>query len=300
MLKLSTQKINQSILICGCGRSGTSIMGTLIASHKNVEYCFDPPLIHKLIYLTNNIAPQIWRELLETSLYSDYFIGQIAGRNLNFNKYDLSYILNYKEENEINERLSNKAKRSEIEKKAQGHTLCFKVTDALLQIKFFKSLYPDINIIVMFRNAYDTIYSIVNQRWFSDETISKINIDKTQPMKIYKGIHVPLWVKEEEKDIWIASNEIERAAMYYIALNSILLKNMDLAITINYDLFIKNPFEAAKELGKILNIEQGQKTENIIKSIKPLSKHPADLIKKCRNSLCEQAKNLSDQISLFL
>ena len=42
--------IGKSILIGGCGRSGTTILGKLIGSLEGIEYYFEPAFLHKFIY----------------------------------------------------------------------------------------------------------------------------------------------------------------------------------------------------------------------------------------------------------
>lgn len=300
MLRHSTQKINNCIFICGCGRSGTSIMGSLIASHKNVQYCYDPPLLHRLIYFTRNLNSEGWQELFESYLYTDVFMGAIAGRNLNFNRYDQSYVLHYKSKEEIESRLDRVARRAELADEAKKHTLCVKVTDALLQIKYIKTLYPGMRFIVMCRNANDTITSIVKQGWFSDKSISNTLADNALPMRIYQGVNVALWVEDEEVDFWVAATEIERATMYYVKLNSILLENMRLAIVVNYDKFVKCPQYVAKMLRKVLKLEEGEKTKDIIETITDNRKQIEYKLLSVSGELRDRAEAISSQLDSLI
>jgi hypothetical protein len=98
-------KVNNSILITGSARSGTSIMGKIIHSLKNVEYVFEPPTLVSLFSVIHEMDEKHWSLLFQTYLYEEFLINAIAGRNLNFNTNDDSCIYNTKPRNEIEERL---------------------------------------------------------------------------------------------------------------------------------------------------------------------------------------------------
>ena len=274
-------------------------MGRLIASHKNVEYAFDPPLLHRLIYFTNILSREDWRALFESYLNSDIFMGAIAGRNLNFNRYDLSYVLHHKTQEEITARLERVARREILAEEAKSHTLCLKVTDALLQIEYIKSLYPGMRFIAMCRNANDTIRSVVKQGWFSDANIAKSSGDSTLPMLVYHDVNVPLWVDDESKDSWVTATEVERAAMYYIRLTSVLLEKRHLAIIVNYDNFVKSPRSVSEKLREVLKLHEGEKTERVIGSVMRDRSHVADGLAELSDTLRDRAESIASELDAF-
>ena len=53
------ESINESILISGCGRSGTTIVGKLLHSFDNVDYFFEPPLTYTILPLLGKISDDI-------------------------------------------------------------------------------------------------------------------------------------------------------------------------------------------------------------------------------------------------
>jgi len=292
--------VNKSILVCGCGRSGTSIMGRFIASHKNVEYCFDPPLIHRIVYLTDKMEIADWREVFETYLYMDIFTNQCAGRNLNFNRNDISYVYNFKDEDEVVARCGILAKRSEIPRIFQNHVLCFKVTDALLIIDFLKKLYPSMKILIMCRNVNDTVASLVEQKWFSDEVLAVKCEDRVLPMRKEGRLSVPLWLKSQDVDSWIQSNETERATMYYIALNSRVLESKNSAIVVNYDHMVADPTKVCARMGCVLDLETGAKTESIVSHIRATPRDNRDILLKCRTDLRVKALQISEALKSIM
>lgn len=295
MLRHCTETLNRGIFICGCGRSGTSLMSRLIATHERVELCFEPPLIHRLIYFSKMLKPESWGELFEAYIFTDAFMGAVAGRNLNFNRHDQSYVLALKSKEEVEARLSRVARRADLAEEAAKRTLCVKVTDALLQIRTIKSLYPGMRFVVMCRNANDTIASVVGQGWFSDRSISDTAADNTLPMRIHRGLNVPLWVEDEEVDSWLSATEVERATLYYIKLNSMLLENMHLAVVVHYDKFVKRPQQVAGTLREVLALESSERTKDLIETITDERTHEYAL-RGVKSELRDRAEAISSQL----
>ena len=61
--KKISKKCNEAIIISGGARSGTTIIGKVLHSLKNVEYAFEPPALFALFPLINDLPKKIWKLL---------------------------------------------------------------------------------------------------------------------------------------------------------------------------------------------------------------------------------------------
>ena len=88
---------NKIVVITGVARSGTTILAKIIGSFCDVNYLFEPaimllvpPLIQKKF-----LSEKQGADLLKGVLFEDFYLQMIQGRYVNFNKNDDSYIGNY-------------------------------------------------------------------------------------------------------------------------------------------------------------------------------------------------------------
>jgi hypothetical protein len=270
--KPGARLVNSSLIVCGCGRSGTTIMGKLIGSCAGVEYLFDPPFVHSMIYYIDRIDSRAWAEMMESYLYSDFFLNALAGRNLNFNTNDDSCIYNIKSREEIAARLGKSFGRNELARIAEGSRMAFKVTDLVCKIGELKDIYPGSQVIAMYRNPVDTINSILEKKWFTDDAISVTSPEPMNFRLIHKGKRIPFWVEEKDYDFWMTTTEVNRAAYYFIATNEILYRNRGLVKIVDYDKFVQSPSEISDRLLAQLNLQKGYATQGVIDSISPRAK----------------------------
>ena len=256
-------KVNNSIFITGSARSGTTIMGKIIHSMKNIEYAFEPPTLLSLFaeINDNHISNEAWSLLFETYLYEDFLVNAIAGRNLNFKPNEDSYINLVKTTREIENRLQSNSRKHEVRPKE--YRIAFKIPDVTPYLFQFKKMYPDVYIVYMVRDASDTINSLLRKKWFSNNSLKEEN--RVYPLYEYKGQSIPHWVDFDKKDEWLEMTELDRCAYYYIRNQQIMsLSNM---LYINYDHFIENPIEIFDTISNYLGLVQGEKTKSILDTI---------------------------------
>ena len=270
MLKLSKQAsqiCSNAVMVTGSARSGTTIMGKLIHSFRQVEYAYEPPMLFTLFSLIEKLNREEWCLLYETYLYEEFMLGALAGRAINCNKSDDSSIYRVKNPQEIEDRLQNSLGKSDAEEQARLHRLAFKLPDVVPFISMLVERYPAMKVVVMLREAIDTLNSLMKKKWFSHENNNNALI---WPFREYQGVHVPFWVKEEDDSIWAELNELDRAAYYYVRVN----ENVDEIkgrIEVKYSKLLENPYEVAENLAALLGVSFGKMTEEIIAEIKPTS-----------------------------
>jgi hypothetical protein len=285
--------IDKGIFISGSARSGTTIIGKLISTLSNVEYFYEP-LMAFPIMLNNGIKNS--KKLLEIYLVENLLIESMAGRNFNFNENDDSCIYNSKSKKEIDEIMSKSYVRKELEEKYLKVVFSMKQPDIIWFLRDLRFLYPNTNYVLMHRNPNDVINSLKRKGWFSSENLQKINLTPQYPKKIIDNIKIPHWVKQEDEIFWLNTDEINRCGYYYKRVSEEVLENAGSSIIINYEEFIEKPNEVFRYLVKLLGLEFGEKTEEILSTVQYQYKHREDYLEGLDGELLSAIENLDEKL----
>lgn len=240
-------KCNSAIIISGAARSGTTLMGKIIHSMKDVEYIFEPPLLFSLFPLIKKMPPLQWQLLYETYLYKDFLINALAGRRLNCNRKDDSSIYYVKSKKLIQQRLSKSWRKEEI--KTKNSQIVYKMPDIVPFISEIQKYYPGTRVILMHRNFNDTFQSLKKKGWFTNKGL------KNPTNYLYNEYAIPHLTEDQ------------RIKYYYDKMYKNIKKIKNLVI-VKYEDLVKNPNKEVKNTSKKLGLEYGDKTKDIISTIK--------------------------------
>ena len=263
--ELAAKKIHNSTLISGSARSGTTIVSKIVHSFYKVELAFEPPMLFSLIPLIDNLREKDWKLLYETYLYEDFFLNSLAGRSINCNLVDDSSIYNVKSNNEISKRLKYSASKVDVERIAMDSNLVFKLPDITPFIAKINNYYPSSKVVIVKRDAVGVLNSLLKKQWFSDYNL--LNKNMVWPFIYRDGFRVPFWVRERDISSWVKMTEIDRCAYYYIRVN----ENVDLIenkIEVKYNELLRDPYNIVENLSHDLGFKFGEKTCEIIGTIK--------------------------------
>ena len=283
--ELAFEKAANAIVVTGSGRSGTTILGKVIHSFESVEYAFEPPMIYGLLPLIGHMPSSQWKLLYETYLYEELLINALAGRSINCNRSDDSSIYNVKGTHEIEDRLNKSLGKWEAESIAGSYTIAYKIPSAMPFLPLLVGYYPATRVVNIKRGAVETINSLMKKDWFADENMLTRSI---WPFRLREGYKIPFWVKEEDDDYWLQLNNIDRCAYYYVRVSEDL-ERVPGRIEIDYEDLLANPAITIRSLADRLGLQFGEKTNEIVQSIKPTNK-PRDmgLMDKITPSLAER------------
>jgi len=256
---------SKAILVTGSARSGTTIMGKVVHSLYGVEYAYEPPMLFALLPMISSMPEDDWRLLYETYLYEEFLLNVLAGRAINCNRVDDSSIYRVKSPAEIEDRLKKSLPKAQAEKRATNHIVAYKLPDVVPFLPALQDHYPSMRIVVMLRDAMETLNSLLKKGWFSRENETSALI---WPFRRYEGIHVPFWVREGEDALWAELPEIDRAAYYYIRVNEDVPK-INNRIEVRYARLLAAPREVVGEVADFLGLQFGAMTDAIIETIRP-------------------------------
>lgn len=287
-----SSKVNNAIVISGCGRSGTTILGKIIHSMQGVEYILEPPMLACLMSTISEIDEQSWKLLYESYLYEEFLLNAIAGRTINCNRKDDSSIYNCKSEQEIEQRLHNSLSKVETQKLAVDAHISWKWPNAVPSLPMVKEYYPGSRIIICTRGAVDVFHSILSYGWLSDDSIQKKN--QFWPVRHVDSTQIPYFIDPKYDDNWADADILQRIAYYYISMMEPIEHITD-CIVFNYHQFADKPHETIQALADQLELSGGAKTQELLDGVKPRTydDRDTDILDVLKAEEKEQVINLS-------
>lgn len=234
------------IIITGAGRSGTTILGKIIGSMEPCYYLFEPSIMKFGGYDFKN---------LRATIFEDYWILQIQGRNWNWNEHDDSYWRNY-----LDGYIDTDRFRA-IEE-TRNSKLCIKVTECQQRIGFYDILFPELKAIHIYRDGNDVVDSMVKRGWYSDKYMRMGYLDHLQ-----NGY--PWFLTHISGKKWNEYNQYTRCAAVWRSTTETGVDS-DM-VQIRYENLAGYNFDA---LASDLGLKISKLTRKHIGSIRKPSKHP--------------------------
>ena len=252
------------IWVSGNPRSGTSLLGKILASCKGCEYSFEPELLPYIINLKDHLNRHKWKEIYQGYIEEELFFNLLVGRKINFRKKEDSSIQVLKSNKEINKKLLTNLSRVYFSKYLKRNKINFIIKFPAIDINKVISCYPKNKNVLIRRNIYSVISSLVKKKWFSNQ---KNLIDSFLPHKIIGSRKYPYWFDKKYLKIWKKSNEITRCAIFVLVSENYYHK-LKKNILINYEDLVSNPIESIKELTKKMNLRMTKNTFQILNTVK--------------------------------
>ncbi len=255
------------IWVSGNPRSGTSLLGKILASCKGCEYSFEPELLPYILSLKETLNAQKWKELYQGYIEEELFFNLLVGRKVNFRKREDSSIQIIKSKKEIKKKLLTNLSRVDLSKYIKKNKVNFIIKFPAIDIKKIISLYPQNKNVLIKRNTYSIISSLFKKKWFSNE---KNLIDSFLPHKIINSKKYPYWFDKKYLKIWEKSNEMTKCAIFFLVSENYYEKIKNYSL-IEYEELISNPNKSIKKLAKRLNLQMTQNTFQILKTVRKSS-----------------------------
>ena len=252
----TSKVLEDAVWITGCARSGTTILGKIISSLKNIEYAYEPETLFYLLPLISKIKKKYWQEIYSKYMIEEIFFNLCVGRKINLKKNDQSSIYNFLSKTDIEKKLNLNLRRKDLEKylSKNNKKLVIKIPDVLHSLVFLQKYYPKNKIIVIKRDKKAIMSSLIKKKWFSKKNFSP---------DIYKNEN---WIDLKSYTKWIKLNENERASFYvdYINSSSNKIKNK---LVVQYEDLVRDPKKTVIKICKFLKLKKTKKTLDIIDQI---------------------------------
>jgi len=243
-------KIKRCFLV-GCGRSGTSILGSLLGSMKKVTFSYEPEIFYG-VYGKVDLNEDVLRKELITSMVDRCCYFDIKSRRaVNINPKEDSYFLKTDVSNEEN--VTN------------PHSVnLIKLAGLNFAVNKVKDDFPDAFFLGIVRNPHDVVQSVCARGWFDTPFSKGCYFWKTRSADS-RGV-VPIFVADKHIDLWLGGTKSDRALIYYVEQNRALCdSNTNMMIT--YEKLVKEPKWAATCFSQIFKVEPSSKTVQIVNQI---------------------------------
>ena len=252
--------LNNVVWITGCARSGTTILGKILSTLKNVEYAFEPEFLFGLLLTINKIKKQKWLKIYNTYIIEELFFNLCTGRRVNFKKNEDSYIGHSLNNKDIKKKLKINLRRIDFEKYLNKNkkTLIIKIPDVSKNLTILQKYYPKNKFIITKRDTKPIVNSILKKKWFKQNNNLPwiYNDPELFGPKIFKK--------------WKKLNEIEKAKLYVNEINKNCKKIKNKHI-FSYENLLKDPNKEINKICRFLNLKKTNKTKEIIKTVKKIN-----------------------------
>jgi len=224
-MKPVEQIAEQVIAITGVTRSGTTLLGKMIATFDPIEYIYAPsdmsylPLMASAGFMNGEMATYLMGKYA-----NELMITSLLGRNANMRKSDESYALNTMSEDELHYRWNRLSEREDAIQYAKGRNAGFatKFTNYQPYYDFLIRSFRNCKLIHIVRNGLDVAASIEKKGWYADERMNT-SID-TSMTKVIKDqntgetFHVPFHIPAKDSKSFHQADLFERGLLSWCVL----------------------------------------------------------------------------------
>ena len=252
---------NRVLIITGVGRSGTTILGKLIASMDPVYYLFEPAIMK----YAHNLPPEIFKALL----FEDYFLPLIQGRG-NMNPADWSFQGNHMSEKQIEHAWSLSRREDAIKFiKEKKPLFVIKMPEYQHRIGSMFDTFTGLRCIDIIRNGHDVISSTVKRGWYTDEYCNTQMIDYLYSDRM---CNIPMFLSKKAGKRWPGMDQATRAACVWRCLTQRSIDNAKMYggryMVVKYERFKEAPRAIAFELCFGYGVELTPLADKHIQSVK--------------------------------
>lgn len=299
--------IEDMVVVTGIPRSGTSIFGQLIGSFSTVEYAYEPPMVNffDATLRHGEIDPETVEDIFLPYLYFEHFAEYLHGRRYSFREGDFSYILGMKTVPELLEQWRTVNGLGDAIERAPDHTFSFKYPGFYDLLSVLYEATPSIKVIDLGRNLERIVASMYDKEWFFDHTL-RPNSPGRWPYHSTDSVQVPYLVDEDDADWWQEMSPSTRTVYVCNRFAEDRLTflerygDRETYEEVRYERFVECPNDVAEEVAEFLDLAPGQRTPDVIDSVKS-TPSPANLdqiLSSCDRDVQERYAELSPRFEL--
>lgn len=269
--KQNTQRL---VVLTGAPRSGTSLLGRLLATLEGIDYHYEPPMVWMVSALLSmgRLEPDVATMLLRVYLHEDLLCESVAGRKANLRPNDESLVLDAIGWKELVKRWSSVRNRADALDYIRGHRLvpAVKMPSIVDSVAFLANAFPESRTVLIMRDGREVVRSILRKGWFTDEGIES----NYWPHKVVDGRKMPHLVADADAGRWLAMNPASRACYLWrrdAELAAGLRRTMapERLYLLRYEDLLSRPAETMRALAQFLGSGLTRLTELGLMEVRP-------------------------------
>jgi hypothetical protein len=295
---------NPTVIITGACRSGKTTIGNILATCDEVEYADEPWFMMQISHMMANgtISTNKAKGLIPTYL-SELLNDLILLRGANFRIDDLSSIWTKKRTEEILYRLTSVKSRADVQAliKENKTQLILTLSEAGPTLSNMTQHIGDVKVIHVVRNGLEVAQAIADKKWFSNENLKRPNMAMLTSKVNFKNTlyYIPWWVKEEDVELFLTYNDLERGLFYWCSIIEYSISNFKKVknvFTLNFESLLINPTETSRTVMDFLGLRMSKLAELKINDIKKSKVDIRPLEENISSMLLENYKSLFNKI----
>ncbi len=265
------------IFITGVPRSGTTLIGKIIASFKGVDYHYEPPTFYMLCSLlaTGALPEDVASKLLKVYLYEDLMVESAHGRRANLRPNDDTFVLNSISWQALVSRWTNIRNRGDAANfiKNEKLRIACKMPNILDALDLLVRIFPASQVVIIVRDGREVVRSMLQKGWLNDAVLQ----EELWPYALVnEGINVPYSVEPDIASKWAGMNSATRACYLWRRhaqlgmdfINRFPLENPQVH-QVRYEKFLQDPEDVVRKLTMFLGNEMTECTKVRIREVCP-------------------------------
>jgi hypothetical protein len=260
------------VFIDGPTRAGKSLLSGIISSFQKtnqIDFFYDIERIIPAVELGG--VEFEYADAVLSSILNQYLYNHTIGRKVNFRPDDQTGVLNSPNVTDYIGRLTKQDGDHVIDEIEIGDRMYpFMTHNLMYHFDILQQLSIDFNLIHMFRNPIDNVYSMwkrgLGERYGEDPRLFELAI-------AYRGAGMP-WYSAPHAEDWQTSTPPERCIIDHFHLVDEIITNFQNASTITnvrpvfFESIVTNPYDEIQALADYLGEEQSDATPNEIQNAK--------------------------------
>lgn len=263
------------ILLTGCARSGTSIVGRYLASLENFIYTYEPPSLMALLAERENIADDSFWNIWSTQTVMDSGVGSFTGRTLNLNSLEESSAYRFLTRDTIEHRLRVTLRSSEALRLLNDRTIVVKIPDLAVELAKITRVLPHMVTIATVRHPASVALSLKERGWYKNPQL--IDSGLALPMQEGPLGVVPYWLGEHDHEKWYHGSEYDRCLLNFIHTSD--FTKIQPSILFDFEQMIESGGASLRLLAEDLGAQETSTSSSIRDSIhgdKPIAEFSED------------------------
>lgn len=265
--------VKRPVLIAGVQRSGTTLLGGIVATFSGAEYEFEPrifewvPLLHRSGGIDHPASLALMRGAAD-----EFMRNHLMCRSVNMRPGESSNKAERIGERELLARYAGVRGVADVRRRVEqgGARLVLKVVNPEPSLGLLFDAFPDMRLVQIIRNPFDTAFSLAGKGWFGDGPMQAGEVSFMR-REGPQG-RVPWWVPPGREDRFFRFSTLERSLWFCIRMAESRQRFEPAAglhlLRVRYEELLLGPEETVRGVAEFAEMEMAGGTASAIAAVR--------------------------------